>query len=115
MIIVSVVKNSTSDAIAHVGYDNFNKITLFDYWNGLQIIIFTDITAGHKTWWFTENEPCTLYPLYSTYITHGTINKLVYVIVWLAVVFGINSSRNAGGKTVIVLGEILLQINPIYP
>ena len=60
----------------------------------------------------------------------------VYVIVWLAVVFGINSVSNAGGKTVIVQGEaehytvfqpalrallipyaiqliILLQINPI--
>lgn len=32
-----------SDAIAHVGYDNFNKITLFDYWNGLQIVLFTDM------------------------------------------------------------------------
>ena len=31
-------------------------------------------------------------------------NQLVYVIVWLAVVFGINSARNAGMKIVIVLG-----------
>ena len=30
---------------------------------------------------------------------------LVYAIVWLAVVFGINSASNAGGKTVIVQGE----------
>ena len=30
---------------------------------------------------------------------------LVYVIVWLAVVFGINSASNAGEKTVIVRGE----------
>ena len=29
----------------------------------------------------------------------------VYVIVWLAVVFGINSASNAGGKIVIVWGE----------
>ena len=29
----------------------------------------------------------------------------VYVIVWLAEVFGINSANNAGGKTVIVQGE----------
>ena len=29
---------------------------------------------------------------------------LVYVIVWLAVVFGINSASNAGGKIVIVRG-----------
>ena len=29
----------------------------------------------------------------------------VYVIVWLAVVFGINSVSNAGGKFVIVWGE----------
>ena len=31
--------------------------------------------------------------------------ELVYVIVWLAVVFGINSVSNAGGKIVIVRGE----------
>ena len=30
---------------------------------------------------------------------------LVYVIVWLAVVFGINSASNAGRKTVVVWGE----------
>ena len=30
---------------------------------------------------------------------------LVYVIVWLAVVFGINSASNAGGKIVVVRGE----------
>ena len=29
----------------------------------------------------------------------------VYVILWLAVVFGINSASNAGGKIVIVRGE----------
>ena len=29
----------------------------------------------------------------------------MYVTVWLAVVFGINSASNAGGKTVIVWGE----------
>ena len=29
----------------------------------------------------------------------------VYVIVWLAVVFGINSAINAGRKTVIVQGK----------
>ena len=32
-------------------------------------------------------------------------STLVYVIVWLAVVFGINSVSNAGGNTVIVRGE----------
>ena len=31
--------------------------------------------------------------------------EFVYVIVWLAVVFGINSASNAGGKIVIVRGE----------
>ena len=30
---------------------------------------------------------------------------LIYVTVWLAVVFGINSASNAGGKTVIVQGK----------
>ena len=30
--------------------------------------------------------------------------ELAYVIVWLAVVFGINSTSNAGKKIVIVLG-----------
>ena len=29
----------------------------------------------------------------------------VYVILWLAVVFGINSASNAGGKIVIVRGK----------
>ena len=32
------------------------------------------------------------------------INLFVYVIVWLAVVFGINSASNAGKKIVIVWG-----------
>ena len=31
--------------------------------------------------------------------------QLVYVIVWLAVVFGINSASSAGGNIVIVRGE----------
>ena len=44
------------------------------------------------------------------YALDGTILSslcaiLVYVIVRLAVVFGINSASNAGGKTVIVRGE----------
>ena len=44
---------------------------------------------------------------YITKLPHNVIllcNVLVYVIVWLAVVFGINSASNAGKKIVIVRG-----------
>ena len=38
-------------------------------------------------------------------LSYHSIDELVYVIVWLAVVFGINSTSNAGRKIVIVRGE----------
>ena len=33
----SVIKDSTADAIAHAGHDNFNEISRFGYWKDLHI------------------------------------------------------------------------------
>ena len=38
-------------------------------------------------------------------VINDWVDVFVYVIVWLAVVFGINSASNAGKKIVIVRGE----------
>ena len=54
-----------------------------------------------QSWWASIESDIVI----NVETTGGISNRFVYVIVWLAVVFGINSTSNAGGKTVIVQGE----------
>ena len=65
MIIESIVKSSTLDANACVGQNNFYQDHTIWLLQMLVDIIISEVTAGQKTWCFSEIELHTLYPLYS--------------------------------------------------